>query len=113
MIVTASLTTDVACVTHGMAKSVHLIDEILTLDHVEWETTLRVWLVSSWSDALAIRDPGDARAYRCTAEGGVVWDRDGTLVCVLDELLALPRADAPGAPRLVQAQRKLWIPGMA
>lgn len=42
MIVTASLTTDVARVTHGMPAAVRLIDEILTLDHVEWETTLYV-----------------------------------------------------------------------
>jgi len=39
---TASLTTDVARVAHGMRESVRLIDEILTLDHVDWETTLYV-----------------------------------------------------------------------
>lgn len=42
MIVTASLTTDVARVTRGMAESVRLVDEILKLDHVEWETTLYI-----------------------------------------------------------------------
>lgn len=42
MIVTASLTTDVARVTHGMSASVLLVDEILTMDHVEWETTLYI-----------------------------------------------------------------------
>jgi hypothetical protein len=42
MIVTASLTTGVARVTDGMHESVRLIDEILQLDHVEWETTLYV-----------------------------------------------------------------------
>lgn len=42
MIVTASLTTGVARVTHGMPASVRLIDEILHLDHVEWETTLAI-----------------------------------------------------------------------
>lgn len=42
MIVTASLTTGVARVTHGMPESVRLVDEILTLDHVDWETTLSV-----------------------------------------------------------------------
>ena len=40
--VTASLTTDVGRVTHGMQESIRLIDEILTLDHVNWETTLYV-----------------------------------------------------------------------
>ena len=42
MIVTASLTTGVARVTHGMQASVRLIDEILAADHTEWETTLFV-----------------------------------------------------------------------
>jgi hypothetical protein len=42
MIVTASLTTDVARVTHGMPESVRLIDQILNMDHVEWETTLYI-----------------------------------------------------------------------
>jgi len=39
---TATLTTGVGRVTHGMSESVNLIDEILTLDHVDWETTLSV-----------------------------------------------------------------------
>jgi ABC-type nitrate/sulfonate/bicarbonate transport system ATPase subunit len=39
---TASLTTGVARVTHGMQESLNLIDEILTMDHVDWETTLSV-----------------------------------------------------------------------
>jgi hypothetical protein len=42
MIVTASLTTNVARVTHGKPAAVRLIDEILTMDHIEWETTLMV-----------------------------------------------------------------------
>jgi hypothetical protein len=42
MIVTASLTTGVVRVTHGMPESVRLVDQLLTLDHVEWETTLSV-----------------------------------------------------------------------
>jgi hypothetical protein len=39
---TATLTTGVGRVTHGMSESVSLIDEILTLDHIDWETTLSV-----------------------------------------------------------------------
>lgn len=39
---TASLTTGVARVTHGMQASVSLIEEILTMDHTDWETTLSV-----------------------------------------------------------------------
>ena len=42
MLLTASLTTGVARVTRGMLASARLIDEILTLDHVDWETTLAV-----------------------------------------------------------------------
>ena len=42
MIVTASLTTGVARVTRGMTESARLVDEILKIDHVEWETTLSV-----------------------------------------------------------------------
>lgn len=42
MILTASLTTGVVRVTHGMPASVRLIDEILKIDHIEWETTLCV-----------------------------------------------------------------------
>jgi hypothetical protein len=40
--VTASLTTGVGRVTHGMREAVSLIEEILTTDHVDWETTLSV-----------------------------------------------------------------------
>ncbi|HEX6360685.1 Imm1 family immunity protein [Actinophytocola sp.] len=42
LILTASLTTGVACVAHGMQASVTLIDEILDTEHVIWETTLLV-----------------------------------------------------------------------
>lgn len=42
LILTAVLTSDVARVTDGMEESVRLIDEVLHLDHVNWETTLYV-----------------------------------------------------------------------
>ncbi len=42
MIVTASLSSGVARVTHGMHESVLLIDEILNMAHAEWETILSV-----------------------------------------------------------------------
>lgn len=42
VILTASLTTDVARTAHGMDSSVLLIDEILSTEHVGWETTLYV-----------------------------------------------------------------------
>ena len=45
MIVTASLTSGIACVAHGITGSVKLIDEILRMDHLEWETILSVGTV--------------------------------------------------------------------
>jgi hypothetical protein len=42
LILTASLTTGVARVMYGMTASARLINEILNLDHVAWETTLYV-----------------------------------------------------------------------
>lgn len=42
LVVTASLTTGVARVAHGLNDATSLIDEILTLDHADWETTLLV-----------------------------------------------------------------------
>ncbi len=71
----------------------------------------RVWLVGGWSDAIAIRNTTDAKAYRCTAEGGEVWGREGTLVDVIDGLIELPGPDEPGAPKLVKGRRPiLWTP---
>jgi hypothetical protein len=42
MVLTASLTTGVARVVHGIKESARLVDEILKLEHVAWETTLLV-----------------------------------------------------------------------
>jgi hypothetical protein len=42
MLLTASLTTGVARVMRGMLASTLLVEEILTMNHVEWETTLAV-----------------------------------------------------------------------
>lgn len=42
MILTASLTTGIARVAHGMPDSVSLVDQILATNHVRWETTLFV-----------------------------------------------------------------------
>jgi Immunity protein Imm1 len=42
LVLTASLTTGVARVAHGIAEATSLIDEILKLDHKDWETTLMV-----------------------------------------------------------------------
>jgi hypothetical protein len=42
VVVTASLTSDVARVARGMREAVELVDEILSLDHETWESTLHV-----------------------------------------------------------------------
>jgi hypothetical protein len=42
MIVTASLTTGVARAVRGIAASKHLIDQVLRMDHAEWETILYI-----------------------------------------------------------------------
>jgi hypothetical protein len=81
--------------------------------HVELLTGWRAWLVGGWTESIAIRDRGDAKAYRCDPAGGEVWDREGSLIEVIDGLIELPGPDEPGAPRLVKgALRKLWLPGM-
>lgn len=41
-ILTASITTGVARIARGMRECVVLVDEILKLDHTDWETTLLV-----------------------------------------------------------------------
>jgi hypothetical protein len=75
-------------------------------------TGWRAW-VGGWTDAIAIRGQGDAKAYRCDADGGEVWGREGTLDHVIAELFALPPPGEPGAPRLVKGPRhQLWWPGM-
>jgi hypothetical protein len=77
---------------------------------LELVTGARVWL-DGWSDAIAIRDLGDARAFRCDPVGGEVWKREGGLVEVIDGLVELPAPDDPGAPRLVKGRApKLWTP---
>jgi hypothetical protein len=42
MILTASLSTGVVRVTNGLTESISLIDEILGIEHTDWETTLNV-----------------------------------------------------------------------
>jgi hypothetical protein len=44
-VLTASLTTNVARVACGIRESKSLIDEVLKLDHIKWETTLMVGAV--------------------------------------------------------------------
>lgn len=73
-------------------------------------TGVRVWPDGS-SDAFAIRDAADARAYRCNPVGGVVWLLEGDTTEVLDGVLGLPNPSDPRAPRLVIGTApRLWTP---
>ncbi len=72
---------------------------------------VRTW-PQGWADALRVRSATDAAALRNDHTGGIVWQRDGGLMDVVDALVALP---APGdrlAPRLVIGRAPtLWTPG--
>jgi hypothetical protein len=77
---------------------------------LELLTGWRRW-PDGWSDAIAIRDLGDARAFRCDPLGGEVWKREGGLVEVIDGVVELPAVDDPRAPQLVKARApELWTP---
>lgn len=54
-----------------------------------------------------VRYTTDAAALRTDHDGGVVWQREGSLVEVVDGLLTLPPPSTPGAPRLVTATHPL------
>ena len=72
----------------------------------------RLWPPDAWSDAIAIHDLTNAKAFRCDPAGGQVWKCEGTLVEVINGLLALPAPGQPGAPRLVVGSApKWWTPG--
>jgi hypothetical protein len=63
------------------------------------------------AEAIRVRYTTDAAALRIDHDGGVVWQREGTLCEVVDGLLTLPPPSAPGAPRLVIATGPLvWTP---
>jgi hypothetical protein len=81
------------------------------LGDVELLVGARVWRPEGWSDAIAIADHDDARAFRCDPAGGEVWGREGGFAEVIDSLIELPAPDEPDAPRLVRGPaRRLWVP---
>lgn len=83
---------------------------VLVDGELELVTGARVW-AGQWSDAIAIRDLGDAKGLRCDPAGGEVWKREGGLVEVIDGLVELPAPDDPRAPRLVKGRApELWTP---
>jgi hypothetical protein len=84
---------------------------VLVSGELELLTGARMW-PDGWSDAIAIRDVSDAKAFRCDPDGGEVWQREGGLDEVVDGILELPAPYQPGAPRLVRGRApKLWTPG--
>ena len=73
-------------------------------------TGVRTW-PDGWSDAFAMRDAGEARAYRCNPVGDVVWCREGDTAEALGGLLDLPAPTDPRAPRLaIGTAPRLWTP---
>lgn len=68
--------------------------------HVNSLFGLRAW-PDGYVDAIRVLDTTDVKAMRIDHEGGIVWQREGTLDDVVDGLLELPASDTPGAPRLV------------
>lgn len=42
LVLTATLTSGISCVTRGMSESVRLVDQIMRLDHTDWETILLI-----------------------------------------------------------------------
>jgi hypothetical protein len=77
---------------------------------LELVTGARVW-PDRWTDAIAILNRNDAKAYRCDPAGGEVWGREGGIAEVLDLLVELPPPNAPHAPTLVKARApRLWVP---
>ncbi|MPZ82135.1 MAG: hypothetical protein GEV28_17760 [Actinophytocola sp.] len=73
----------------------------------------RLW-PNGWSEAIAVRDTNDVRAFRLDPSWGEVWSREGGLIEVVDTLLELPEPGRTGAPTLVKGLApRLWVPGRA
>lgn len=64
---------------------------------------VRTW-PEGWADAIRVRYTTDARGLRMDHTGGITWQREGTLVEVIDGLITLPAPNEPYAPRLVIAR---------
>jgi hypothetical protein len=92
------------------ATGAWMFQPVIVHGELQLLTGARLWL-GGWSDALAIRDRHDAKAFRCDPAGGEVWGREGRMADVVEALLALPAPGQPGAPSLVKATApRLWTP---
>jgi hypothetical protein len=71
---------------------------------------VRPW-PNGYADALRVQYATDAAGIRCDHTGGMLWQREGTLVEVVDGLLALPTPSSRLAPSLVIGKTPgLWTP---
>lgn len=72
---------------------------------------VKTWPNSGWADGLMVLSATDVKALRTDPDGGVVWQRTGTLAEIVTDLITLPPPGAPGAPRLVKGSiPTLWTP---
>lgn len=71
---------------------------------------LRKW-PGGRADVIRVRYTTDAAGLRGDRAGGVLWQGEGTLADVVDELLRLPTPGTVGAPALVKGSKSwLWTP---
>lgn len=94
------------------------LQRLLDLRDVGWQFQrtevevrgFRTW-PGAWADAIAVRYTSDAFGVRVDLDGGVVWRKEGSLLDVVDGLLALPTPGDQFAPRLVLGGLPgLWTP---
>jgi hypothetical protein len=73
---------------------------------------VRLWDHEGEVDAMRVRSESDVWAVRVDDDGGIVWEKTGGLVEVVDALIGLPPPASPYAPRLVKgiAPRDMWKP---
>ena len=70
---------------------------------------VRMW-PGGWADGVRVRGMADARALRSDFDGGLVWERSGSLAEVVDALITLPPPETQGAPRLVKGSAPVpWM----
>jgi hypothetical protein len=64
------------------------------------QTYIRPWPDNS-ADTIMFRDPRTAHGERVNPNGEPVWQLNGTVTTVVAALRALPKPDAPDAPRTI------------
>ncbi|MFE9747590.1 hypothetical protein ACFYOT_22030 [Saccharothrix saharensis] len=57
-----------------------------------------------WSDAIRIKDSGDALGLRLDRDHAITWEYAGALAEVVQELLLLPQPSSRLAPRLAKGK---------